>query len=97
MDCGSVVIISKRATWGESRALPQSESHRGRWLRSMMVCYDPKYPTLVKYGFEHVFIIFQWLCEGFWVIGLIGFMAMSFVLIEKTHIFVLFLTNDLCL
>ena len=74
MDYGSVVVISERATWEELRALPQSESHRGRWLRSVVVCYDP-----------------------FWVIGLIGFKAMSFVLTEKTHIFVLFLTNDLCL
>jgi hypothetical protein len=97
MDCCSVVVILERATWGESRALPQSESHRERRLQSVVVCYDSKCPTLVKYGLEHVFIIFQWLCEGFWVIRLIGFMAMSFVLTEKTHIFVLFLTNDLCL
>ena len=56
MGCGSVVIILERATWGGLRALPQSESCCGRRLQSVVVCYDPKCPTLVKYRLEHVFI-----------------------------------------
>ena len=56
MGCGSVVIISERATWGGPRALPQSESCCGRRLQSVVVCYDPKCPTLVTYRLERVFI-----------------------------------------